>query len=88
MARKAKVEKTPDGYEQVYGNVPFIEPAGKYFELACCHCGLVHTIKLEPQGKNIQITMRENAAATRRHRKVYQLPNIKAAEPPKRRTKK
>jgi len=67
--------ESPDGYEQVYAGKPFDQPAGKFWELACCHCGLVHAVKIEHEGMTrdgdeLKITMRENAAATKRHRKV------------------
>jgi len=68
-------EESPDGYEQVYAGKPFVQPEGKNWELACCHCGLVHAIKIEHEGIDrdggvLRITMKENAAATKRHRKV------------------
>lgn len=67
--------ESPDGYEQVFAGQPFEQPAGKNWELACCHCGLVHVVKIEHEGvtrdgDELKITMRENAAATKRHRKV------------------
>lgn len=67
--------ESPDGYQQVYAGIPFVQPEGKAWELACCHCGLVHSVKIENDGIDrdggvLKITMRENAAATKRHRKV------------------
>ncbi len=67
--------ESPDGYEQVFAGVPFVQPEGRTWELACCHCGLVHGIKIEHDGETkdggqLRITMKENAAATKRHRKV------------------
>lgn len=67
--------ESPDGYEQVFAGKPFTQPEGKNWELACCHCGLVHAVKVEHDGIDrdggvLKITMRENAAATKRHRKV------------------
>ncbi len=68
-------ETSPDGYEQVFAGQPFTQPEGKNWDLACCHCGLVHSVKIEHDGLTrdggeLKITMRENAAATKRHRKI------------------
>lgn len=67
--------ESPDGYEQIFAGQPFTQPEGRRWELACCHCGLVHEVKIEHDGVDrdggvLKITMRENAAATKRHRKV------------------
>lgn len=77
--------ESPDGYQQVYAGIPFVQPEGKAWELACCHCGLVHSVKIENDGIDrdggvLKITMRENAAATRRHRRVAgEAPELDAA---------
>jgi len=62
--------KTEEVYEQVYDNVPFEQPLSQSWRLGCCHCGLVHDVKIEPAGKNVKITVRQNAAATKRLRKA------------------
>lgn len=73
MAKKSK----PYQHEQVYAGVPFIEPKGQTFKMACCHCGLVHEIKIEDvpaslASDSVYLTMRENAAYTKRYRKANQ----------------
>lgn len=62
-------------HEQVYAGIPFMEPKGVAFKLACCHCGLVHEVKIEdvPESlahQSVYLTMRENAAYTKRYRKA------------------
>lgn len=60
-----------ENYEQVYDGEPFIQPLGKRWKLACCHCGLVHEVKIElADEKNVKLTVRQNAAATKRLRKL------------------
>ncbi len=68
-------ETSPDGYEQVFAGQPFAQPEGRAWDLACCHCGLVHSVKIEHDGEDrnggvLKKTMRENAAATKRHRRI------------------
>jgi hypothetical protein len=70
-------EISPDGYEQVWAGKPFERPTGVSWGLACCHCGLVHDVRIDTLGhaveldrEVVQLTVRENAAATKRHRKV------------------
>lgn len=61
-----------DSYEQVYDGEPFIQPLGKSWKLACCHCGLVHEIKIElVDEQNVKLTLRQNAAATKRLRRSF-----------------
>lgn len=56
-------------YEQVYDKEPFELPLGKTWCLACCHCGLVHDVKIETPGNgNFKMTVRQNKARTKRHR--------------------
>lgn len=74
-ANEEHEETSADGYEQVFAGQPFYQPEGVNWDLACCHCGLVHSVKIEHDGLTrdggvLKITMRENAAATKRHRKV------------------
>lgn len=60
-----------DEYEQVYDGEPFTQPLGKNWKLACCHCGLVHEVKIEMAGAaHVKLTVRQNAAATKRLRKL------------------
>lgn len=72
----AKTKKPkPYEHEQIYAGVPFMQPKGITFKLACCHCGLVHEVKIEdvPEalaGDSVYITMRENASYTKRYRKA------------------
>jgi hypothetical protein len=59
-----------EDFEQAYDGVPFDEPLDRYFPLACCHCGLVHMVKVElADASNVRLTFKQNAAATKRLRR-------------------
>lgn len=66
MSRK----KDEQAYEQVYDNEPFELPLNKPWHLACCHCGLVHDVKIEAVGETFRMTVRQNKTRTKRLRKA------------------
>lgn len=65
MSRKTAKET----YEQVYDGEPFELPLNKQWHLACCHCGLVHDVKIEAVGDQFRMTVRQNKTRTKRLRK-------------------
>ena len=77
--------KKEEVYEQVYDNEPFEQTFGVSWKLACCHCGLVHDVKIESLGKNLRMTVRQNAAATKRLREADPTFVCKPVKKPRRR---
>lgn len=65
------MSRKKDTYEQIYDNEPFYVADGGAWNLACCHCGLVHTIKIEsqPGSDELKMTMRQNLSRTKRRRR-------------------
>lgn len=67
--------KRKDKYEQVVDHVPFKVGDGETWYLACCDCGLVHTVKIATDGEGaLKITMarHQRKTANRRRSKVGQ----------------
>jgi hypothetical protein len=87
-------KKKPYEHEQIYAGIPFMEPKGVMFKLACCHCGLVHEVKIEDvppslARDSVYLTMRENASYTKRYRKANDEDLVcgPKTKPPKRTTR-
>jgi hypothetical protein len=65
------MSRKKDTYEQIYDNEPFTVGDGERWNLACCHCGLVHAVKIEsqPNSDELKITLRQNLSRTARRRR-------------------
>lgn len=54
----------------------YLSAKGEKFNLACCDCGLVHTIgiALEKNGKRISMAFIRNEKLTKRNRNIWKKP--------------
>ncbi len=56
-----------DEYEQIWSGEWFV--FDRPFDLACCHCGLVHGVEMRLNDGHIEIRMTENAKETAKRRR-------------------
>jgi hypothetical protein len=71
-----KLRKAPsDGYEQIWSGHWWT--FDQDFDLACCHCNLVHGVKMRLNAGRIEVQMVENQKATKRLRKLHGIAVIK-----------
>lgn len=59
-------------YEQVYSGDWW--PLASSFQLACCHCHLVHNVYIKKKGGGYFIRLDENARATAALRRHHDVP--------------